>query len=90
MSGLVVRPLERVAEAAHRFGDGNLTARTDIDARASPEVREVAGAFDFVVEVAPGEPVAPWQQAGATWVLCGFGSEPREAEVRATIERGPS
>jgi alkanesulfonate monooxygenase SsuD/methylene tetrahydromethanopterin reductase-like flavin-dependent oxidoreductase (luciferase family) len=51
---------------------------------------EVAGAFDFVVEVAPGEPVAPWQQAGATWVLCGFGSEPREAEVRATIERGPS
>ena len=46
VSGLVVRPLERVAEAAHRFGDGNLTARTDIDARASPEVREVAGAFD--------------------------------------------
>jgi two-component system OmpR family sensor kinase len=46
VSGLVVRPLERVAEAAHRFGDGNLTARTDIDARASPEVREVAHAFD--------------------------------------------
>jgi signal transduction histidine kinase len=46
VSGLVVRPLERVAEAAHRFGDGNLTARTDLDAGASPEVREVALAFD--------------------------------------------
>jgi len=46
VSGLVVRPLERVAEAAKRFGEGNLATRTDLDARASPEVRDVAHAFD--------------------------------------------
>jgi two-component system OmpR family sensor kinase len=46
VSARVVRPLERVAEAAHRFGAGNLAARTDVDTRASPEVREVAHAFD--------------------------------------------
>jgi two-component system, OmpR family, sensor kinase len=46
VSARVVRPLERVAEAARRFGDGNLAARTEVDARASHEVREVAHAFD--------------------------------------------
>ncbi len=46
VSKLVVRPLERVAEAAHRFGDGDLTARTGNVPHASPEVREVARSFD--------------------------------------------
>lgn len=46
VSKLVVRPLERVAEAAHQFGDGDLGARAGHDPHASPEVREVARSFD--------------------------------------------
>jgi signal transduction histidine kinase len=46
ISALVVRPLEHVARAAHKFGDGELATRAGDDRRASPEVREVAKAFD--------------------------------------------
>jgi two-component system OmpR family sensor kinase len=46
ISALVVRPLERVASAAHKFGGGELATRAGDDPRASPEVREVAKAFD--------------------------------------------
>jgi alkanesulfonate monooxygenase SsuD/methylene tetrahydromethanopterin reductase-like flavin-dependent oxidoreductase (luciferase family) len=48
-----------------------------------------AGPFDFVVEISPGDDVAPWQHAGATWVLTGFGRQPRETEVREVIDAGP-
>ncbi len=47
------------------------------------------GPFDVVVEISPGDDVAPWERAGASWVLTGFGSEPREAEVGAAIDAGP-
>lgn len=47
------------------------------------------GPFDFVIEISPGEDVGPWEAAGATWVLNGFGPEPREAMVRELIEAGP-
>lgn len=47
------------------------------------------GPFDFVVEISPGDEFAPWQRAGATWVLTGFGRQPREAEVRGVIDSGP-
>jgi len=46
VSGLVVRPLERVAEAAHKLGDGDLAARAGEVPGASGEVRDVARAFD--------------------------------------------
>lgn len=46
VSKLVVRPLESVVDAAHHFGDGDLTARAGDVPRASPEVREVARSFD--------------------------------------------
>jgi alkanesulfonate monooxygenase SsuD/methylene tetrahydromethanopterin reductase-like flavin-dependent oxidoreductase (luciferase family) len=52
-------------------------------------LREGGEPFDFVIEVSPGEDVGPWEAAGATWALNGFGPEPREAEVRAQIEAGP-
>jgi alkanesulfonate monooxygenase SsuD/methylene tetrahydromethanopterin reductase-like flavin-dependent oxidoreductase (luciferase family) len=45
--------------------------------------------FDLVVDIPPGADGAPWEAAGATWVLTGFGSQPREAEVREVIEAGP-
>ncbi len=48
------------------------------------------GPFDLVVEVAPGDDPTPWQEAGATWVLTGFGPQPREVQVREAIDAGPS
>jgi alkanesulfonate monooxygenase SsuD/methylene tetrahydromethanopterin reductase-like flavin-dependent oxidoreductase (luciferase family) len=57
------------------------------------EVRELrgpdAGPFDLVVTFEPGDDPAPWEQAGATWCLTGFGQSPREADVRAAISSGP-
>ncbi len=47
------------------------------------------GAFDLVVEIAPGENPAPWKAAGATWILTSFGLQPKEAEVREVIDAGP-
>ena len=32
---------------------------------------------------------APWEQAGATWCLTGFGQTPRADYVRAAIAAGP-
>jgi alkanesulfonate monooxygenase SsuD/methylene tetrahydromethanopterin reductase-like flavin-dependent oxidoreductase (luciferase family) len=48
-----------------------------------------AGRFDLVVEIEPGEDPGPWHEAGATWVLTGFGRQPRIADVRLAIEAGP-
>jgi alkanesulfonate monooxygenase SsuD/methylene tetrahydromethanopterin reductase-like flavin-dependent oxidoreductase (luciferase family) len=48
-----------------------------------------SGSFDLVVETPPGADVVPWERAGANWVLTGFGSQPRETEVREAIEAGP-
>jgi alkanesulfonate monooxygenase SsuD/methylene tetrahydromethanopterin reductase-like flavin-dependent oxidoreductase (luciferase family) len=45
-------------------------------------------AFDLVVEISAGEGPQPWATAGATWVLTGFGPQPRADEVRAVIEAG--
>jgi alkanesulfonate monooxygenase SsuD/methylene tetrahydromethanopterin reductase-like flavin-dependent oxidoreductase (luciferase family) len=47
------------------------------------------GSFDLVAEIEPGEDPQPWEAAGATWVLTGFGSQPRAATVRETIAAGP-
>ncbi len=48
-----------------------------------------AGPFDLVVEIDPGEDIAPWARAGATWVLTGFGRRPQVDEVSRVIEAGP-
>ena len=48
------------------------------------------GAFDLVVEIEPGEDAGPWHAAGATWVLTGFGPQPRADQVQAAISAGPS
>lgn len=45
--------------------------------------------IDVVVDLDPGEDRRPWEAAGATWILSGFGAQPREADVRARIELGP-
>jgi alkanesulfonate monooxygenase SsuD/methylene tetrahydromethanopterin reductase-like flavin-dependent oxidoreductase (luciferase family) len=47
------------------------------------------GPFDLVVDRPPGEDAQPWEQAGATWCLVGFGQQPQPDDVRAVIESGP-
>jgi alkanesulfonate monooxygenase SsuD/methylene tetrahydromethanopterin reductase-like flavin-dependent oxidoreductase (luciferase family) len=58
------------------------------------QVRERRGEqrsrFDIVVGLSPGDPAATWEAAGATWLLTGFGSQPRLSEVAAAIEAGPA
>jgi alkanesulfonate monooxygenase SsuD/methylene tetrahydromethanopterin reductase-like flavin-dependent oxidoreductase (luciferase family) len=49
----------------------------------------VGESFELVVTNAVGTDVGPWEAAGATWCLTGFGNDPREDEVRAAIEAGP-
>jgi alkanesulfonate monooxygenase SsuD/methylene tetrahydromethanopterin reductase-like flavin-dependent oxidoreductase (luciferase family) len=53
------------------------------------ETRGRSEPFDLVVTLEPGQDPGPWEAAGATWVLTGFGSQPREAAVRAAVEAGP-
>jgi hypothetical protein len=43
------------------------------------------GAFDLVVTNPPGADPTPWEAAGATWCLTGFGPQPSRAEVEAAI-----
>jgi alkanesulfonate monooxygenase SsuD/methylene tetrahydromethanopterin reductase-like flavin-dependent oxidoreductase (luciferase family) len=47
-----------------------------------------AGPFDVVVTNPLGADPAPWEAAGATWTLTGFGQTPREQEVRDAIRAG--
>jgi alkanesulfonate monooxygenase SsuD/methylene tetrahydromethanopterin reductase-like flavin-dependent oxidoreductase (luciferase family) len=44
--------------------------------------------FDLVVEIGPGADAAPWEAAGATWVLTSFGRQPASAAVRDAIQAG--
>jgi alkanesulfonate monooxygenase SsuD/methylene tetrahydromethanopterin reductase-like flavin-dependent oxidoreductase (luciferase family) len=44
------------------------------------------GPFDVVVEVEPDGDIGPWREAGATWILTGFGLQPRPDRVRAAID----
>jgi alkanesulfonate monooxygenase SsuD/methylene tetrahydromethanopterin reductase-like flavin-dependent oxidoreductase (luciferase family) len=49
-----------------------------------------AGPFEIVVvDEDAGVNRGPWEEAGATWFLTGFGSTPTEAAVRAAIAAGP-
>jgi alkanesulfonate monooxygenase SsuD/methylene tetrahydromethanopterin reductase-like flavin-dependent oxidoreductase (luciferase family) len=60
-------------------------------AELADETAEARGGepFDLVAEIAPGEDPGPWAEAGATWVLTGFGRQPRLADVRQAIAAGP-
>jgi alkanesulfonate monooxygenase SsuD/methylene tetrahydromethanopterin reductase-like flavin-dependent oxidoreductase (luciferase family) len=66
----------------------------DALATLAAEIRELrmdAGdrPFDLIAEISPGGDPAPWAEAGATWVLTSWDSQPREADVRAAIDAGP-
>ena len=42
--------------------------------------------FDIVVTNPAGTDPGPWEEAGATWCLTGFGNQPTAAEVQAAID----
>ena len=52
-------------------------------------LEQTGPSFDVVVTNPAGTDPQPWADAGATWCLTGFGSQPSEAEVRAAIADGP-
>jgi alkanesulfonate monooxygenase SsuD/methylene tetrahydromethanopterin reductase-like flavin-dependent oxidoreductase (luciferase family) len=58
------------------------------------EVRGLRGPdarpFDLVVTNPPGTDPAPWEAAGATWCLTGFGPQPTRAEVEQAIDEAPA
>jgi alkanesulfonate monooxygenase SsuD/methylene tetrahydromethanopterin reductase-like flavin-dependent oxidoreductase (luciferase family) len=84
------RPLRRAA----RF-DGIFPVELEPgDLRAYvAELRALRGGsldgFDVVVSNRPGTDLGPWETAGATWCLTGWGPQPRVAEVEAVIDAGP-
>jgi alkanesulfonate monooxygenase SsuD/methylene tetrahydromethanopterin reductase-like flavin-dependent oxidoreductase (luciferase family) len=43
-------------------------------------------AFEIVVTNPAGTDPRPWEAAGATWCLTGFGNQPQLAEVEAAID----
>lgn len=46
--------------------------------------------FEYVVTNPPGTDPTPWEEAGATWCLTGFGPEPKRAEVEQAIDGAAS
>jgi alkanesulfonate monooxygenase SsuD/methylene tetrahydromethanopterin reductase-like flavin-dependent oxidoreductase (luciferase family) len=58
----------------------------EVEADRPPE----RGPFDLVIEIDPGDDAAPWVEAGATWVLTGFGPQPQVDAVREAIAAGPA
>jgi alkanesulfonate monooxygenase SsuD/methylene tetrahydromethanopterin reductase-like flavin-dependent oxidoreductase (luciferase family) len=57
----------------------------EVDGQRSEQSRP----FDVVIEIEPGDEVDPWREAGATWVLTGFGLQPRADDIREAIATGP-
>ena len=64
-------------------------ALAGLAAEIAEKRRPDQGPFDLIVEIDPGAEVAPWGEVGATWVLTGFGPQPRQAEVLEVIDDGP-
>ncbi|MDX6701091.1 MAG: hypothetical protein QOF26_1317 [Baekduia sp.] len=86
------RPLERAARLDGLFPvdlpepEALAELAADVLALRGPD----AGPFDLVVTNEPGTDPAPWEAAGATWCLTGFGPQPKLADVRAAIAAGPN
>jgi alkanesulfonate monooxygenase SsuD/methylene tetrahydromethanopterin reductase-like flavin-dependent oxidoreductase (luciferase family) len=84
-------PLERAARWDGFFPIGlpDPSALAQIAAEVAELRGGEQGGFDLVVEIGSGDDAAPWEAAGATWVLTAFDSQPRLQEVEAAIDHGP-
>jgi alkanesulfonate monooxygenase SsuD/methylene tetrahydromethanopterin reductase-like flavin-dependent oxidoreductase (luciferase family) len=54
------------------------------------EARPAGSPFELITELPPDTDLGPWEQAGLTWALTFFGSQPTEAGVLAVIDAGPA
>ena len=61
-------------------------ALAELLAEVARQRSEPSGPFEVVVEIEPGDDIDPWREAGATWILTGFGLQPRADRVREAIE----
>jgi alkanesulfonate monooxygenase SsuD/methylene tetrahydromethanopterin reductase-like flavin-dependent oxidoreductase (luciferase family) len=85
------RPLRRAARW-DGFFPIDLTGPDDLAVFAEELAELRAGEsnpFDLVAEIDPGGDPAPWEAAGATWVLTSFDRRAALGEVRDAIEAGP-
>lgn len=86
------RPVRRAARLDGLFPigmpepDDLATLRDEIAAQRAEE--DLDAAFDLVITQDHDYDAAPWEAAGATWCLRGFGSQPSLDEVRAVIKAG--
>jgi alkanesulfonate monooxygenase SsuD/methylene tetrahydromethanopterin reductase-like flavin-dependent oxidoreductase (luciferase family) len=81
------RPLKRAARLDGVF---------PVDVDTPGDLRDLLDAlgpvgpdYDVVITQAPGTDPAPWEAAGATWLLTGFGPAPRRAEVETVAGAAP-
>jgi alkanesulfonate monooxygenase SsuD/methylene tetrahydromethanopterin reductase-like flavin-dependent oxidoreductase (luciferase family) len=87
-----VRPMRRAA-ALDGFFPVNLSSPGEFaDAVGQVEaLRTGDGPFDYVCEVSPGEDVAPYASAGATWCLTAFDPAALSVDhVRGVLRDGPA
>jgi hypothetical protein len=70
---------------ADRLGSGHAGGLAELAGEIVRQCPHGRGAFDLVVEIDPRDESRSWRDAAATWVLTGFGRQPREAEVRKVI-----
>jgi alkanesulfonate monooxygenase SsuD/methylene tetrahydromethanopterin reductase-like flavin-dependent oxidoreductase (luciferase family) len=85
------RPLRRAARW-DGFFPIDLTGPDDLAVFAEELAELRAGEsnpFDLVAEIDPGGDPAPWEAAGATWVLTSFDRRAALEDVRDAIEAGP-
>lgn len=76
-----------LARAAKWQGFFPVETETPDDVRA---MREALGEdFPVIVVNTPEVDPGPWFAAGATWVLTGFGPDPKIADVERAIDAGP-
>jgi len=82
------RPLERAARWDGVFPIDLPSPDALAEVCAQVDAKRPPGPFEVVVTNPAGTDPAPWEEAGATWCLTGFGPQPTEAEVRAAIDSG--
>jgi alkanesulfonate monooxygenase SsuD/methylene tetrahydromethanopterin reductase-like flavin-dependent oxidoreductase (luciferase family) len=64
-------------------------ALAELVAAIEPLREDATRPYDYIVTNPAGTDPGPWEEAGATWCLSGFGAAPTEAEVREAIDAGP-
>jgi hypothetical protein len=60
-------------------------ALSELLAEVDEQRSQQSGPFDVIVEIEPGDDIGPWREAGATWILTGFGLQPEPDRIREAV-----